>query len=422
MNPEIDQQSTSAHPQQVDGLIENARIATFDTSLGTAYGLIENATIAWRHGKICYLGETSSAPTFATSQVIDAQGKLLTPGFVDCHTHLVFSGDRSAEYAARLSGQSYASIAQNGGGIMATVNATRQSDLSALVEAATQRIQRLYASGVTSVEIKSGYGLDFDNEIKLLRAIKTLRETLPLTIKATCLAAHTVPKDFSGTKDDYIHWVCHDLLPIVKAEKLADAVDIFCEGIAFSSQHMQQLFRTAQTLGFAVKAHVEQLSQNQGIDVACEFAGLSVDHIEYANEAQVQAMAKAGVTAVLLPGAYYYLGEPQKPPVSLLRQHKVPMAVATDLNPGSSPLYSITHAANMASTLFGLTPEESLMGITVNGAKALGLEKCKGTLAMGMDADLLLWPIANPNLLVYELPAVQPQCTWLHGVETPTIR
>lgn len=405
----------------VDGIINNANIATCDPESSFAYGLIESACIAWRNGKIIFVGGGEEIKLFSTNNTLDAKGMLITPGFIDCHTHLVFSGDRSKEFESRLQGKSYATIAQKGGGIMSTVRATRRADFSVLVKEAKKRLERLLESGVTTVEIKSGYGLNFDDEIKCLQVIKSLRDELPLTIKATCLAAHTLPTDFNGTAEDYINWVCEDLLPEVKEKQLADSVDIFCERIAFSDMHMNRLFETARALELDIKGHVEQLSQCHGTEQVCKFGGLSADHLEYANEEQIIKMSSAGVAAVLLPGAYYYLGESQKPPVGLLRKHHVTMAVATDLNPGSSPLYSITNAANMASVLFGLTPEESVMGITRSGARALGIDDRKGSLVMGMDADFVLWPFTNPRNLIYEMPAQKPQKIWVNGKLQPTL-
>lgn len=402
---------------QADGVIYNANIATFDPQSGANYGLIPNGSVAWRNRRIVYVGNDIEPGVFTAAFSLDARGKLLTPGLIDCHTHLVYGGDRAQEFESRLGGKSYESIAREGGGIMSTVAATRQCDFQELLALSNARLVRLAESGVTTLEIKSGYGLNFADEIKCLEVIQALKKISPLTIQATCLAAHTLPQDFSGSKDDYIDWVCRELLPEIKTRKLADAVDIFCETIAFTPAQAQRLFKKARELGFALKGHVEQLSQSHGTEVLCEYGGLSADHLEYADEEQVIKMKDHSVTPVLLPGAFYYLNEIQKPPVELIRQHNVPMAVATDLNPGSSPVFSITTAANMACVLFGLTPEEALQGITCNAARALGLKKRKGSIREGLDADIILWPGSMPNVLVYEQPALKPERIWISGNE-----
>lgn len=398
----------------VDGIIYNATIATFDEQVSAPYGMIENAFLAWRDKKIVAVGDNIDMQAFNAKYELDAHGKLITPGFVDCHTHLVYGGDRAKEFEFRLQGKSYQAIANEGGGIMSTVNASRSTSEDNLYNIAISRIKRLQQSGVTSLEIKSGYGLNFESEIKLLRVIQRIKQDSPLNIIATCLAAHAVPKDFSGTKDDYIQWVCEELLPEIKQLGLADAVDIFCESIAFSQQHAQQLFSAATSLGLPIKGHVEQLSQSQGTDIVCQYNGLSADHLEYADEHQVKKMKASGVIPVLLPGAYYYLNEKQKPPIQYIRKYNLPVAIATDLNPGSSPIFSILTAANMACVLFGLTPEEALKGITINGAKALRVNS-KGVIQKNSDADFILWPITNPCELVYETPAVLPNKTWIAG-------
>ncbi|VUD51780.1 Imidazolonepropionase [Thalassocella blandensis] len=403
----------------LDGLIYNATVASFDPHISHPYGMLRSATLGWRHGKIVLLNEDHHVNDINAKTIINAKGHLVTPGFIDCHTHAVFGGNRAQEFEWRLQGQSYREIAEAGGGIQHTVEKTRQEEEITLLEQAKQRLLRLHRSGVTSVEVKSGYGLNLDTELKMLQVIRALNEKLPINVVATCLAAHALPKDFNGSSDDYIDWVCQDLLPQVKERDLADAVDVFCESIAFNTEQAARLFSAAKELGFAVKGHVEQLSQSGGTDTVCRYHGLSADHIEYADESQVMAMKRAGVVGVLLPGAFYYLKEKQLPPIASMRKHKVPMAIATDLNPGSSPIFSITHAANMACVLFGLTPEEALQGITINAAKALKLEKnhvlAKGVLKVGADADFVLWPIKSPVDLVYELPAVEPEKIWING-------
>lgn len=401
---------------KVDGVINNATLATF-AGHGAAYGLIKCGCIAWCDGRIAYVGEQGSAPNFVASVRLDAEGCLLTPGLIDCHTHVVYAGDRAEEFEWRLHGSSYESIAQQGGGIMSTVDATRGCDQEALFDLSLKRLRRLMSSGVTTVEIKSGYGLDAENEIKILQVIQRLKRELPITIQATCLTAHCLPSTYTGSADEYINWLCNEFLPELAKQDLVDAVDIFCEKIAFTCDHARQLFAAATQLGLPVKGHVEQLTQTNGSDVVCEFKGLSADHLEYATEEQVLKMRGSGVTAVLLPGAHYYLRGKQVPPIATMRSHKVPMAIASDMNPGSSPISSIIVAANMASVLFGLTPEEALAGITIHAAMALGLERTKGKLFENMDADFILWPLSQPNQLIYELPGPLPEAIWIAGVK-----
>jgi len=397
------------------GYIYNACVATCDPKVPGAYGRLQNANVVWQDGLIHYVGvEPYTSKGFAGER-INAHGRLVTPGFIDCHTHAVYAGDRAQEFERRLRGESYAAIAASGGGIAHTVAATRKASIATLLSLAETRLARLMQSGVTSVEVKSGYGLDYDNEIKILETIQALNGRLPLHVFATCLAAHTLPEGFDGDHDSYIDWVCEGLLPEVKRRNLARAVDVFCESIAFNLDQGRRLFCKARELGFAIKGHVEQLSQSYGTDLICEFNGVSADHLEYLEGSQVQKMKAAGVTAVLLPGAYYFLQESRCPPVALLRQHRVPMAIATDMNPGSSPLFSITSAANMACVQFGLSLDEALLGITRHGAKALGLEQSKGMLKQGMDADVLLWPVDSPANIIYESPSVAPEKIWISG-------
>lgn len=414
--------------QPLDGLIYNVTLASFDPQVALDYGLIEGAALGWRAGEVCWIGKLDNAQVAALEgaqgravalEVTDGRGQLLTPGLVDCHTHLVYGGDRAQEFEWRLQGKSYQAIAAEGGGIKSTVKQTRAQSEQALFASAYARLLRLHQSGVTCIEIKSGYGLDLEAELKMLRVIRRLGRELPLTVRSTCLAAHALPPGYEGSSDDYIEWICTTLLPQVAAEGLADAVDIYCESIAFSSEQAARLFQCAQDLGLAIKGHVEQLSQCGGTDVVCEYQGLSVDHIEYINEAQVEKIAACGAVAVLLPGAFYYLHETQRPPIAALREHRVPMAVATDMNPGTSPVLSITQAANMACVLFGLTPAEALAGVTLHGACALGLntdrEPRYGCLRVGAVADMVLWPCKQPVALVYESPAVAPERIWLQG-------
>lgn len=410
----------------LDGLIYNATLASFDPDRKTPYGLIPSAAIGWKDGKIVLLNEVHEVNDISAKTIINAKGQLVTPGFIDCHTHAVFGGNRASEFEQRLQGKSYSEIAEAGGGIQYTVGKTRELDEAQLYELAKQRLKRLHRSGVTCVEIKSGYGLSYESELKMMRVIRTLGEKLPLEIKSTCLAAHALPRDFDGNSDEYIEWVCEELLPKVQQNQLADAVDIFCESIAFTPEQAAKIFSVAKGLGLEVKGHVEQLTQSGGVDVVCQFQGLSADHIEYVNEDQVIKMQQAGVVAVLLPGAFYYLKENQIPPIDKLRKYRVPMAVATDLNPGSSPLFSITQAANMACLLFGLTPEEALKGITINAAKALNLESekisRKGLLRVNADADIVLWPTKSPVDLVYEVPCVEPEAIWINGQKSEFLK
>jgi len=397
-----------------DGLIYNANIATFDDNIDMPAGTIAGGYVAWRNGVICAV-DSGVPQKISASHAIDAKGKLVTPGFIDCHTHLIYAGDRAEEFEWRLQGRSYEDINRHGGGIMRTVEATRAAEPEELFALAKSRILRLFKSGVTTVEIKSGYGLNLEDELKLLHVIKRLQITFPLTFKATCLAAHVLPTDFVGSKDDYIAMVCNELLPTVKKQGLAESIDVFCEKIAFTPEHVRTLFSTAKSLGFTVKGHVEQLSQSCGIDVVCEFDGLSADHLEFANKEQIEKLQMSGSVAVLLPGAFYYLNQAHLPPVAAMRQLNVPMAVATDANPGTSPLFSITTAAHLACTQFALTPEEALRGVTLHAARALGLHQKKGVIKRQFDADLVLWSKERAVDLIYEMPCAEAEHIWIGG-------
>ncbi len=416
--------------EPADGLIYNVRIATMEPLADDDYGVVkgsdkydESTCIAWRDGKITYIGDLAGAPDIEDQLRINANGQWLTPGLIDCHTHLVYGGNRADEFEALRAGTTYAEISKAGGGINRTVRDTRDASEGDLFESAKVRLNALMREGVTTVEIKSGYGLSVEHELKMLRVIKKLAEELPVSIEATCLAAHTLPFDFKDQAnteqldlhDAYIDQIISNLLPVVKNEKLATTVDVFCESIAFSAEHTRKLFSAAKALGFNVKGHVEQLTQNSGTDVVCEFSGLSADHLEYTNEAQVIEMSKRNVSAVILPGAFYYLSETQKPPIEFLRKHGVPMAVATDFNPGSSPLASLLVAANMSSVLFSITPAEAFAGITKHAATALGLQTRKGTLGVGMEADMVLWGCHHPRQLVHEINTQRPLSIWHQG-------
>jgi len=386
------------------------RGATLVTMQDGHYNLIENGVIAVRDGHILWVGSEADCPDFPGAVEHAFSGGIITPGLVDCHTHLVFGGDRSAEFEQRLNGVSYADIAAAGGGILSTVNATRAASEEELLAQALFRLQPLLAEGVTCVEIKSGYGLSVESEIKMLRVIRRLGHMLPVEVKSTCLAAHALPPEFKGRADDYIQLICDTLLPVVAREHLADAVDAFCEHLAFSPQQVERVFHAAKSLNLPVKLHAEQLSSLHGSALAARHHALSADHLEYATDADAIAMAASGTVAVLLPGAYYLLRETQCPPVALFRQHGVPMALASDANPGTSPALSLRLMLNMGCTLFRLTPEEALAGVTCHGARALGLQATHGTLEAGKVADFIHWPLSRPAELVYWLGGQLP-CT-----------
>ncbi|MGP9800182.1 imidazolonepropionase [Rheinheimera sp. NSM] len=387
--------------QQFDAIWINANIATM-TDNGTAYGSIENDALAVKDGVIVFVGSKADLPPFdaLATPLYDAQGQWLLPGFIDCHTHLVYAGNRANEFEMRLNGASYQDIAAAGGGIKATVAATRAASHADLFVLAKDRLNTLLAQGVTTVEIKSGYGLDLASEQKILEVAAELDKHHPASVQKTFLGAHALPAEFNNDADGYIEAVCQ-MLPQLHALGLVDAVDVFCEGIGFSLEQTRKVFTAATALGLPVKAHAEQLSNLGGSALVAQFGGLSADHIEFLDEAGVAAMAKAGSVAVLLPGAFYFLRETQLPPIALLRQYGVPMAVATDLNPGTSPLCSLPLMLNMACTLFRLTPEEALLGVTRHAATALGLSD-RGTLAVGQRADFACYAISRPAELCYQ--------------------
>ncbi|MBA6416079.1 imidazolonepropionase [Colwellia sp. 6M3] len=381
----------------------NVNLATM-TEGAKGYGAIENGAIAIANGKIAWLGTEAQLPDFDlnTVKVIDGGGTWLTPGLVDCHTHIVYGGNRANEFEMRLEGKSYQEIANAGGGIISTVKATRAASEEALFKSALKRLKALHQQGVTSIEIKSGYGLDTDNEIKMLKVAKRLGETLPVTVLKTFLGAHALPTEYKDRADEYIDLVCEEMIPKISANKLVDAVDVFCEGIGFNLAQTEKVFAAAKAHNLPVKVHAEQLSNLGGTELAAKYQALSSDHIEFLDEAGVKAMKSADMTAVLLPGAFYFLRETQLPPMELLRKHGVSMAIATDANPGSSPINSIQLMLNMACTLFRLTPAEALAGVTCHGAKALGLSGKKGQLAVGYDADIACWDIEQPAELCYQ--------------------
>ena len=382
-------------------LITNARLVTLDKKAG--YGLIEKGTIAIKDGRIVWTGSDENLPEkFLTYPKEDIQGRLITPAPIDCHTHIIYGGDRAKEFEMRLMGATYEEISKSGGGIISTVLATRNSNREELIKKALIRLDQMIAQGVTTIEIKSGYGLDNKTELEMLRCARMLGQLRKIRIYTSFLGAHAIPKEYKGNPDMYIEEICIPTLKEAHSEGLIDAVDGFCETIAFSVKQIERIFQEASLLGIPVKLHAEQLSHLGGTQLASRFLAMSVDHLEYANALDVSAMVEADSVAVLLPGAYYTLNEQQKPPISSFRDASVPMAVATDCNPGSSPLTSILLAMNMACTLFGLTPEEALRGITVNAAKALGI-KDVGKIAIGQKADLAIWNINHPSELSYQI-------------------
>jgi imidazolonepropionase len=384
-----------------DRILLNATLATF---AGDApFGLVEHAAIAIHHGRISWLGsmdELPAAPDQLAIKVQSLNGALVTPGLIDCHTHLVFGGDRAQEFDMRLNGASYEEIARAGGGILSTMEATRGASEETLFDQSLPRARALLADGVTTIEIKSGYGLELESELRMLRVARRLGRDLGVTIRTSFLGLHALPPEYREHRDDYVDLVCDQMLPALAAEGLVDAVDAFCEKIGFSYAETRRLFDRAKQLGLPVKLHAEQLSDLDGAALVAEFGGLSADHLEHLSESGVKAMAAAGTVAVLLPGAFYALRETHLPPIELLRKHGVPMAVASDCNPGTSPLLSLRLAAGMACTLFRLTPEEALRGVTVNAARALGLTD-RGILAVGKRADLVVWNARHPAELCY---------------------
>lgn len=368
-------------------------------------GAVRDAAIAVKDGRIAWIGAAKDRPAGRAAEEHDLGGRWVTPGLIDCHTHLVFGGNRAREFEMRLEGATYEEIARAGGGIASTVAATRASDEDRLIASAAVRLQRLLAEGVTVVEVKSGYGLDLATERRMLRAARALGERFPVTVRTTGLAAHALPPEFAGRADDYIALVCDEILPTLAAEGLLDAVDAFCERIAFSPEQTARVFDTARRLGLPVKLHADQLSDGGGAALAARYSALSADHVEHTGEEGARAMAAAGTVAVLLPGAFYMLRETKLPPIELFRRHGVPMAVSTDCNPGTSPAVSLLLMLNMACTLFRLTPQEALAGVTRNAAQALGMAATHGTLEPGKAADLAVWDVGDPAELCYWLGA-----------------
>ncbi|ATZ73354.1 imidazolonepropionase [Idiomarina sp. X4] len=393
--------------------IENITAATMSDDTG--YGLIKDAVVIINDGKIEFVGPAYDAPATPTADVVDGNGGLLTPGLIDCHTHLVWAGSRANEFAQRLHGMSYQEIAEQGGGIKSTVKATREADEEELLALALERAEALMSQGVTTLEVKSGYGLDLENERKQLKVARQLAEKLPVHVKTTLLAAHAVPPEYQDNADGYVDDIVNNILPTLTQEGLVDAVDAFCESIGFSIEQTRRVFEQAKALELPVKLHAEQITNQQGAKLAAEYKALSADHLEQLDEDSVKAMAENGTVAVLLPGAFYFLRDTQKPPIDLLRKYKVPMAVATDANPGSSPIHNLPLMLQMAATFFHLTPEECLRGVTVNAANALG-ETQRGVIAEGNYADLALWKCQDAAELTYQTGVNPLQILWFNGV------
>lgn len=385
-----------------DRLWSKARLATFAPDQ-PGIGAVEDGLIASLDGRILYAGPAADAPAFKARETIDCEGRWITPGLIDPHTHLVFGGDRAHEFELRLAGASYEEIARAGGGIVSTMKATRAATQEELVASALPRLDALIAEGLTTIEIKSGYGLSLDDELKSLRAARALADARQVSVTATFLGAHALPPEYADAPDDYIDHVCFQMIPAVAAEGLADAVDAFCEGIGFSPAQTRRVFQAAREHGLPVKLHAEQLSNLNGAALAAEFGALSADHLEHLDDAGIAAMASAGTTAVLLPGAYYFVRETKLPPIQALREAGVPLALATDCNPGTSPLTSLLLTMNMAATLFRMTVDECLAGVTREAARAIGRLQSVGTLEVGKACDLAIWDIERPAELVYRM-------------------
>jgi imidazolonepropionase len=389
-----------------DTLWVNIKLATMDAARSNPYGMLAEAgdgALAIKDGCIAWLGTMAELPEYDDALIVkDGAGRWVTPGLIDCHTHLVYGGNRAVEFEQRLTGISYEEIARRGGGILSTVTATRAASEDELYQAAARRLQHFLDEGVTGIEIKSGYGLELESELKMLRVARRLGEQFPVTVSTSFLGAHALPPEFSDA-DAYIDTVCAEFLPAVVEQGLADAVDVFCEGIGFNLAQTEKLFTAAQDHGIPIKAHAEQLSDLGGTALAANMGALSADHLEYLDSSGIAAMKTSGTVAVLLPGAFYFLRETKLPPVQQLREAGVPIAIASDCNPGSSPAESLLLMLNMACTLFQLTPEEALAGVTRHAARALGWQDSRGSLAVGTRADRVLWDIEHPAELAYHL-------------------
>ena len=405
-------------PDIIDALWVNIHLATM--TQGTPYGAVEDGALAVSGGKLAWVGKREALPPNIESraiEILDGEGGWVTPGLVDCHTHLVYGGSRAHEFELRLKGATYEEIARRGGGIRSTVSATRMANEAALFRQSVPRLLSFLAEGVTTLEIKSGYGLDLETEIRILRVARLLGEKFSVTVSPTFLGAHALPPEFEGRSDAYIDFVCNEVMTEVATHDLAVAVDAFCENIAFSPEQTERVFKAAKTHGLQIKLHSEQLSDQGGAALAARYGALSVDHLEYLSEGGVRALAKSGSVAVLLPGAFYFLGQTKLPPVDLLRHFDIPLAVSTDCNPGTSPTVSLLLMLNMACTLFRLTPEEALAGVTRNGARALGLQDRIGTLEPGKDADFVVWDIPEPAELAYDMGFNPCRHVIRHGVK-----
>lgn len=386
----------------IDAIWTNAKLVTLAAE-SAGLGLVEKGVVACKNGIILYAGPEADLPYKEALRHHDCEGRLITPGLIDCHTHLVYGGDRSHEFELRLTGASYEEIAKSGGGIVSSVRATRAASDAELMQSALKRLDHLIAEGVTTIEIKSGYGLDLDSEMKTLRVARGLEHQRDIRVFTTFLGAHALPPEANGDKDFHIERVCHDMMPALVAEGLVDAVDVFCEGIAFSPEQTERVFTKAKSFGLPVKLHADQLSNLHGAALAARHQALSADHLEYMDETGAQALARAGTVAVLLPGAFYFLRETQKPPIEALRKYGTPLAIATDSNPGTSPLTSLLLTMNMAATLFRLTVDECIAGVTREAARALGLQDRIGTLEAGKQCDLAIWNVNTPAELVYRI-------------------
>ncbi len=401
-----DRANTQGKKSVFDRLYTNLNIATMAKNK-TNYGVIHKGAIGVTDGRLAFVGPETDLPSHKAESREDCAGQWAFPGFIDCHTHIVFGGNRAREFEARLNGVSYETLARQGGGILSTVNATRKASVEELTASAVKRLKYLAADGVTTVEIKSGYGLSFDDEKKMLRAAKAAAAEVGLSVRTTFLGAHALPPEYAGDADGYIDHICEMMLPAIAKMGLADAVDAFCEGIGFSYEQTERLFETAKRHGMPVKLHAEQLSDLSGAELAAKYGALSADHLEYASAKSIKAMAEADTVAVLLPGAFYVLGETKRPPVEMMRAEGVDIALATDANPGSSPVLSLQLMIHMGCTLFGLTPEEAIAGITRSAAKALGLDD-RGTLEAGKRADMVFFDIEEPAELAYWVGGQKP--------------
>ena len=400
-----------------DRLLVDCRVATMEPAPGDALGIIDNGAIGIQDGRIVRVGMRTELAGHRAREILPLGGAWVTPGLVDCHTHLIFAGNRADEHAMRRAGASYEEIALAGGGIASTVKKTRDASEAELLASAAMRLDALMKGGVTTIEIKSGYGLDVEGELRLLRCAKALAASEAVRIVPTLLALHALPPEWKDRRIAYVTKIVDELVPAAAEAGLADAVDAYCDTIAFTPDEVERLFKAATANGLRIKLHAEQLTNQHGAALAARYKALSADHLEYLDEAGAAAMAAAGTVAVLLPGAFYALQESRRPPVQMLRDHGIPIAVATDCNPGTSPLLSPTLAMNMACTLFGLTPEEALAGMTINAARALGLEKEIGTIAAGKAADLCVWRLENLAELGYWIGLPGPERRFFDGVD-----